>query len=75
MAAADPYDSLSERERRVLHFVARGMTTTEIAHRMGTSIRVVEDDRRRTRHKLGVRNQAELVRLMVRRHALDPDLV
>jgi DNA-binding NarL/FixJ family response regulator len=74
-AGGDPYDSLSEREREVLHYTARGKTLSEVASFLGLSIKGVETHRRRARQKLGVTNQAELVRLMVRREALDPDLV
>jgi DNA-binding NarL/FixJ family response regulator len=74
-AGRDPYDSLSEREREVLHYTARGKTLSEVASFLGLSIKGVETHRRRARQKLGVTNQAELVRLMVRREALDPDLV
>ena len=72
---SDPYDSLSEREREVLHYTARGKTLSEVASYLGISIKGVETHRRRLRHKLGVTTHAELVRLMVRREALDPDLV
>ena len=71
----DPYDSLSEREREVLHYTARGRTLSEVAAQTGLSVRSVETHKRRARQKLGVTNHAELVRLMVRREALDPDLV
>ncbi len=71
----DPYDALGEREREVLHYMARGKTTPQIAEQLGLSVSVIENYRRRARHKLGVRNHAELVQLMVRREALDPDLI
>jgi DNA-binding NarL/FixJ family response regulator len=66
-AAADPYDSLTVREREVLHLAAEGLTSAEIAVRLGISPRTAESHRARILHKLGLNGQTELVRYALRR--------
>lgn len=53
---------LSERERQVLAFLARGFTHQEIADRLALSIKTVETYLARVSHKLGLRRRADLVR-------------
>jgi len=69
-AAADPYQSLTAREREVLQLTADGQSCTEIAERLFISARTVENHRANLMRKLGVRNQKELVRFAVERRAL-----
>ncbi len=54
---------LSDREVEVLRLVALGLTTAEIAERLGVSVRTVESHRSHIHDKLGARSRAELVRL------------
>jgi len=54
---------LSERERQVLEFVSRGLTTKEIARTLSLSPRTVEAHRARMLAKAGLRRQIELLRL------------
>ncbi len=68
--AADPYDSLTLREREVLQFTAEGHSGAEIAERLFISPRTVESHRANLMRKLGVRNQKELVRYAVQRGIL-----
>ena len=63
----DRYETLSAREREVLHLVAEGSTNTEIAARLFISARTVESHRASVMHKLGLRTQSELVRYALRR--------
>ncbi len=58
----DSYDILTTREREILHLVANGSTSTEIAARLYISHRTVEIHRANVKHKLGLRNQTELLR-------------
>ncbi len=67
----DPYGSLSEREREVLHLVVDGLTTKEISKRLGISVKTAENHRCRILDKLDVRNSAELVRYAVRKRLVD----
>ncbi len=68
--AADSYDTLTEREREVLHLVAEGHTNAEIATLLSISARTVEMHRGRMMRKLGLRNQTDLVRYALRRGIL-----
>lgn len=56
---------LSQRERQVLDAIAGGQPNKIIAFRLGISIRTVEVHRRRMMHRLGLRQVAEAVRLVV----------
>ena len=69
----DPYDTLSGREREVLHLAAEGHTSAEIAGRLYISSRTVETHRANLMHKLGLRTQTELVRYALRRGILPLD--
>ncbi len=68
--AADPYLSLTPREREVFHLVAEGRTTKEIAKALATSVKTAENHRTRLMEKLGVHNAAELVRYAARKGLL-----
>jgi DNA-binding CsgD family transcriptional regulator len=59
----DPGDSLSEREREVLGFLAEGYTYYSIAQRMNISPHTVDTYLRRIRGKTGARNRIDLLRL------------
>lgn len=63
----DPYGRLTGREREVFHLIAEGMTTKDIAQRLGISTKTAENHRGRVLDKLGVRNTAELVRYALRK--------
>lgn len=67
----DPYGRLTEREREVFHLMAEGMTTKDIAQRLGISTKTAENHRGRVLDKLGVRNTAELVRYALRKGLIE----
>ena len=69
-APFDPYDTLSSREREVLHLAAEGHTSPEIATRLYISARTVETHRGNLMRKLGLRTQTDLVRYALRRGIL-----
>jgi DNA-binding NarL/FixJ family response regulator len=58
----DPYDTLTPREREVLHLVAEGLTSSEIAGRLFISPRTAESHRANLMRKLGLRSRTDLVR-------------
>jgi DNA-binding NarL/FixJ family response regulator len=66
-AATDPYETLSSREREVLQLTAEGLSSTHIADRLFISSRTVESHRVNLMRKLGLHNQAEMIRYAVRR--------
>jgi two-component system, NarL family, response regulator NreC len=69
-AGPDPYNTLTAREREVLHLTAEGHSGSEIADRLFISARTVESHRANLMRKLGVRNQKELIRYALQRGIL-----
>jgi DNA-binding NarL/FixJ family response regulator len=67
---ADPYQSLTNREREVLQMAAEGLTTSEIAKRLSISPRTAELHRSRMMNKLGLHNPTELIRYALKRGIL-----
>ena len=57
-----PYDTLTAREREVLHLVAQGCTNAEIAARLYLSRRTVEIHRGNMMRKLGLNSQTDMLR-------------
>jgi len=61
----NPLDRLSPRERQVVAEVVAGKSTLEIAHKLQTSVKTVEKQRRDAMRKLEVENIASLVRVSI----------
>jgi two-component system, NarL family, response regulator NreC len=59
--AADLYETLTTREREVLHLAAEGLGNPAIGERLGISPRTAETHRTHLMDKLGLRNTAALV--------------
>lgn len=70
---SDPYDTLTGREREVLHLAARGHTSTEIAKRLFISQRTVEAHRANMMQKLGLHSQTDLIRYALQKGILPPE--
>jgi DNA-binding NarL/FixJ family response regulator len=68
--AADPFDSLTAREREVLQWTAEGLSGAQVSQRLHISPRTVESHRANLMRKLGLRNQRELVRYALERGLL-----
>ncbi len=73
--AAGPTPRLTERETEVLRFVAKGLTSRQIADRLVLSPRTVETHVQNTLRKLQLHNRVELARYAIERGlaADDPD--
>lgn len=69
----DPYDLLTTREREVLQMVAEGRTSAEIASRLFISPRTAEGHRANLMRKLGLQNNADLIRFAIKRGILPLD--
>jgi two-component system response regulator NreC len=67
MSVADPYDSLSEREREIFQLIAEGHSNKDVALILSISPATVETHRAHILQKLDVHNTAELVLYAVRR--------
>ena len=65
-APTGPDDLLSPRERQVLHLIAEGLSTAQIAASLYVSIKTAESHRRNIMHKLGLFSVAELTRYALR---------
>jgi DNA-binding NarL/FixJ family response regulator len=70
-AQADPWDTLSARERDVLRLVALGYTNAEIASELFLSVKTVETYRTRGMEKLNLQSRAQLVRAALERGLLE----
>ncbi len=70
---ADPYDTLTAREREILQMTAESQSSATIGRRLFISPRTVEIHRQNAMRKLGLRNQSELVRFALKKGILtDP---
>jgi len=66
-APLDRYETLTAREREVLHLVAEGHTNAEIADRLSISSRTAETHRANMMRKLNLQGQTDLIRYALRR--------
>ncbi|MEP7383135.1 MAG: response regulator transcription factor [Gemmatimonadota bacterium] len=67
-------DALTNREREVLSFVARGLLNKEIGVQLGISVRTVEAHRDSMVRKLGIRSAAGLTRFAMEQGLLRDDV-
>jgi two-component system response regulator NreC len=66
-APLDRYETLTTREREVLHLAAQGESIPSIASRLNLSPRTVETHRTNLMRKLGLRTQTDLIRYAIQR--------
>ena len=71
--AADPLDALTPRQREVLQLAAEGLSSKEIAQRLGLSFKTVEAHRAQLMQRLGLHDLAGLVRFAVRVGLVTPE--
>ncbi len=67
---SDLYETLTNREREVLHMVAQGYTNVEIARQLYVSPRTVEVHRSNMMRKLRLKNHTQLVQYALERKIL-----
>lgn len=72
-AVVDPYESLTTREREILHLTCEGYTHAQIGDKLSISPRTAEAHRTNMMRKLGLRNQAALIRYAMQRGILVAD--
>lgn len=70
-AGADPFDSLSLRQREILRLLVEGCSAKVIAGRLDISPRTVESHKYKIMQILDISNNAELVRFAVRNGLAD----
>lgn len=71
-AEAVPHERLSDREFQVLRLLAGGRTVTDIGNDLHLSIKTVSTHKANLMHKLGLKNQAELVRYAIKHGLVEP---
>ena len=69
----DPYETLTVREREVLHMAAQGFTNAQIASRLYITLRTVETHRMKLMRKLGLHTHTDLIRYAVKKKILPLD--
>jgi DNA-binding NarL/FixJ family response regulator len=69
----DPYETLTPREREILHLIIEGHTSPQIAKRLVLSPRTVELHRSRIMKKLDLHNQTDIFRYALERGLLSID--
>jgi DNA-binding NarL/FixJ family response regulator len=65
--------TLTDREREVLTWLARGLSSKEVAQRLDISVRTVETHRANLMHKLGVKSVALLIQVALREGMIDAE--
>jgi DNA-binding NarL/FixJ family response regulator len=70
-AEAAPHTLLSDREFQVLQMIAGGKTVGEIAKKLSLSVKTVSTHKTRILRKMGLANQAELIRYALEHKLLD----
>lgn len=66
------YATLTPREREVLHLIAQGLTSREIAARLVVSLNTVHTHRAHIMEKLGLHSRAQLIQYAVRLGWIQP---
>jgi len=70
-AEVAPHTLLSDREFQVLQLIAGGQSVGEIARRLSLSVKTVSTHKTRILQKMGLANQAELIRYALEHKLLD----
>jgi len=68
---AAPHTLLSDREFQVFQMIARGVSVSEIARELSLSVKTVSTHKTRILEKMGLANQAELIRYALEHKLLD----
>jgi DNA-binding NarL/FixJ family response regulator len=61
-ASASPVEALTDREFDVFRLISQGIGPSEIAQRLGVSVKTVETHREHIKEKLGLKSGTELTR-------------
>lgn len=68
---ADPFQTLTEREREVFQLAAEGHTNRDIAEKLGVSVKTVKAHRANMMAKLSLHDRGELVKLAIQRGVIE----
>lgn len=67
---AGPYDALSEREKEILAWIAKGYSNKEIADSLVISVKTVETHKSNLMEKLGLKTRPELIKFALKKGLL-----
>jgi two-component system response regulator NreC len=70
---ASAYDTLSEREKEILTWIAKGYSNKEIAERLVISVKTVETHKSNLMEKLGLKTRPDLVKYALKKGLLNFD--
>ncbi|MBI1965913.1 MAG: response regulator transcription factor, partial [Betaproteobacteria bacterium] len=73
-AEAEPHTLLSDREFQVFQMIARGMSVSEIARDLSLSAKTISTHKTRIMEKMGLANQAQLIRYAIEHKILDKSI-
>jgi two-component system response regulator NreC len=68
--SAGTYESLSEREKEILAWTAKGYSNKEIAEHLIISVKTVESHKSNLMEKLGLKTRPELVKFALKKGLL-----
>ena len=66
-----PHESLSNREFEVFRLLAAGVSVTDIGLRLKLSVKTVSSHKANLSHKMGLKNQSELIRYALKHGLID----
>jgi len=66
-----PYETLSDREKEILGWIAKGYSNKEIADSLVISVKTVETHKSNLMEKLGLRTRPELIRFALKKGLLN----
>jgi two-component system response regulator NreC len=66
-SALDPYDTLTDREKEVLHLIVEGFSSAKIAARLYISPRTAESHRANVMKKLGLQTPTDLIKYALKK--------
>jgi DNA-binding NarL/FixJ family response regulator len=69
---AAPHEALTDREFQVLRLLAAGVSLTEIGEQLHLSVKTISTHKARILEKLGLTNQAELIRYAIAHGLAEP---
>ena len=71
--AADPYDSLTDREKQVLKLVAEGRSNKEVAEMLDISVKTAMSHREHIMQKLDLHSRTDLIRFALQKGVIRVD--
>jgi DNA-binding NarL/FixJ family response regulator len=72
-AAADPYESLTDREKQVLKLVAEGHSNKDVAELLDISVKTAMSHREHIMQKLDLHSRTELIRFAIQQGVIRVD--